>query len=582
MSWQTTDTSGGAAAHEAAGGWVLWLLGAAAGVGVLLWVWAGVAGAVFGAGWPHLSIAQLSRVVTRVWSHLGDPRRAYPPAVQQGLPGPVGFYAALVPVLAAATGVCWAVMALRTHARELGGDGGARMATGRELRALDGRRGPVEGRLALGYQRRRRLVRCEARHSAVGFGPTQSWKSTGLEIPNILEWGGCVIASSAKVDLIRDTIRRRRQVGSVWVFDPFGLSGERSHTWSPTASCDTWDSAKRQARRLAWAAQLDSRVDGGGEAKFWDALARQYLAPLLLAANRARRDVRVLLRWTASDREDAVRQALRIDPETGGERDLHELSLDCQEALEALRAFSTQPDKTQRSVRTTARTLLEVYEYHAVQRSAEGSEITSDEILDGGSTLYLLADPHQAELGRPLFVALLGELVDAAYERANRAGGRLPFPLLLALDEAGNAAPLPNLAQVASTCSDLGLVLLTMFHDLPQARQTYGAEQAGTLVNNHRAKLLLPGMTDRDTLRYFAELLGQQTVKVTSTTRGHGGESTSEQSQRVPLRAVDELRQLPDEHALVVYGRLPPAVIRLRLSFKDRRLRRLAAVRERA
>jgi type IV secretory pathway TraG/TraD family ATPase VirD4 len=211
------------------------------------------------------------------------------------------------------------VVAVHRRVRALDAGEGARMARTGELRALQSRRAPVGARLALGYQRRR-LVWCEPRHSAVGFGPTQSWKSTGLEIPNILEWPGCVIASSAKVDLIRDTIGRRRELGRVWVFDPFGLSGERSHTWSPIGSCSTWDAAKRQARRLTWAAQLDSRVEGG-DARFWDALARQYLAPLLLAGNRAGRDVRVLLRWTASDREDAVRQALRTDPATGAERE---------------------------------------------------------------------------------------------------------------------------------------------------------------------------------------------------------------------------------------------------------------------
>jgi hypothetical protein len=42
------------------------------------------------------------------------------------------------------------------------------------------------------------------------------------------------------------------------------------------------------------------------------------------------------------------------------------------------------------------------------------------------------------------------------------------------------------------------------------------------------------------------------------------------------LLAPEALRQLPDGHALLLYGRLAPARLRLRLWFEDRHLRRLA------
>jgi hypothetical protein len=40
--------------------------------------------------------------------------------------------------------------------------------------------------------------------------------------------------------------------------------------------------------------------------------------------------------------------------------------------------------------------------------------------------------------------------------------------------------------------------------------------------------------------------------------------------------APEALRQLREGHALLLYGRLPPAVLRLRMWFADRRLRELA------
>ena len=49
-------------------------------------------------------------------------------------------------------------------------------------------------------------------------------------------------------------------------------------------------------------------------------------------------------------------------------------------------------------------------------------------------------------------------------------GGRSPDPLLLCLDELGNAAPIPNLAEVASTAPSHNIQLVSIFHDIAQAR----------------------------------------------------------------------------------------------------------------
>ncbi len=170
----------------------------------------------------------------------------------------------------------------------------------------------------------------------------------------------------------------------------------------------------------------------------------------------------------------------------------------------------------------------------------------------------------------------MSEIVDRAYERATLAGGRLELPLLLCLDEAGNVAPLPNLAEIASTAPSHNIQLVSIFHDLAQARSRYG-RQTETVVNSHRARMLLPGVADLDTLRYFAGLVGEEEARELSRTTGAGGVTRTSGWRRRPLVAAEALRQLRNGHALLLYGRLPPAVIRLRMWFADRRLRKLAA-----
>jgi type IV secretory pathway TraG/TraD family ATPase VirD4 len=261
----------------------------------------------------------------------------------------------------------------------------------------------------------------------------------------------------------------------------------------------------------------------------------------------------------------------------GEARDDAELA-DAHAAYDAVRAFAAQADRTRGSIEATAQALLRAYRFARVARSAESSEITADRLLDEAATLYLIGDAKASKLLRPLFLALLGEIVDRAYERATLAGGRLALPLLLCLDEAGNVAPLPNLAEIASTAPSHNIQLVSIFHDLTQARSRYG-RQAETVINSHRARMLLPGVADLDTLRYFAGLLGEEEAREITRTTGAGGASRSTGRRRRPLLAAEALRQLPDREALLIYGRIAPVRVRLRLWFEDRRLRRLAGAR---
>jgi type IV secretion system protein VirD4 len=548
---------------------VLTVIGGAALVAGTLWLWGGLAGALFGSGWPRLGLGQLLGVMIRLPARLSDPAGAWPAAARAHLPGAGGFYAALG--VLAGTGGGLAVLVDRAGGGVLArrGRDGARWARPGELRGLTSARRTRGDRLVLGRRGARRLY-AEHRHALVAFGPPQSGKSAGIAVPALLEWTGPAVASSIKTDLLSATGARRAALGEVLVFDPFGLAQTRSHTWSPLHGADTWDGALEVAWRLASAGELDRRGVEGGD--FWAVAAEQRLAPLLYAAAAGGAGMDSVVRWVHGQGARELDETLaRI---TGEAQDDEQLA-GAHAAYDAVRAFETQADRTRTSIEATAQTLLRAYRFQRVLRSAQSSEITADRLLDGAATLYLIGDAKASKLLRPLFLALLGEIVDRAYERATLAGGALERPLLLCLDEAGNVAPLPHLAEIASTAPSHNIQLITIFHDLAQARSRYG-QQAETVVNSHRARMLLPGVADLDTLRYFAGLIGEEEARDRTHTTGAGGTTRSTARRRRPLIAAEALRQLPDGHALLLYGRIAPTRLRLRLWFEDRRLRRLA------
>jgi type IV secretion system protein VirD4 len=414
-------------------------------------------------------------------------------------------------------------------------------------------------------------MHAEHRHALVAFGPPQSGKSSALAIPALLEWRGPAVASSIKTDLLAATRRRRDALGGAYVFDPFGLTGGRAHTWSPLVQAGTWDGALEVAWRLAAAGEVDQRgVDGGD---FWAIAAEQRLAPLLYAAAVAGKPIDSVVRWAYGQGTRELHESLdRIVRDARDQRALR----DAHAAYDAVRAFEAQADRTRSSIEATAQALMRAYRFTRVAASAHGSEITADRLLDEAATLYLIGDAKASKLLRPIFLALLSEIVDRAYERATLAGGRLEQPLLLCLDEAGNVAPLPNLAEIASTAPSHNIQLVSIFHDLAQARSRYG-RQAETMVNSHRARMLLAGVADLETLRYFSGLVGEEEARDYTRTTGAGGTTRSAALRRRPLVAPEALRQIQEGHALLLYGRLAPTRLALRMWFADRRLRRLAA-----
>jgi type IV secretion system protein VirD4 len=546
-------------------------IGSLLALALLIWVWGGLAGILFGHGWPAVTSSQLPSIISRLPARLSDPSHAWPISVQADLPGPWGFYAALA-LVASAIGLPGFFLARTRSLRPPAP--GASWARRGDLRSLRGR--PLarqrarHQRLALG-RHHGRLLRAEQRHALVAFGPPQSGKSSGLAIPALLEWEGPAVASSIKTDLLGTTLARRRSLGEVLVFDPFELGGAGSHTWSPLRGARTWDGALEVAWRLAAAGELDQRgVDGGD---FWALAAEQRLAPLLYTAAATGAGMDAVVRWVYGQGERELdRTLLEL---SGSAREEAERD-GAHAAYDAVRAFESQADRTRASIEATAQALLRAYRFTRVARSARSCQITAEKLLDGPRTLFVIGDAKTSKLLRPIFLALLSEVVDRAYERATLNGGRLELPLLLCLDEAGNVAPLPNLAEIASTAPSHNIQLVSIFHDLAQARSRF-RQQAETVVNSHRARMLLPGVADLSTLRYFAGLTGEEEAPDRSYTSGSGGTTRSVARRRRPLIAPEALRQLRADRALLLYGRMPPVQVALRLWFKDRRLRNLAA-----
>jgi type IV secretion system protein VirD4 len=241
--------------------------------------------------------------------------------------------------------------------------------------------------------------------------------------------------------------------------------------------------------------------------------------------------------------------------------------------VDAAKASFKREGRHRSSIYTTVETVLSAYEDPIVAATGTRCDITPHRLLDGGChSLYVVAPSHEQRRLRPLFETLLHTVIAFAFEKSSREGQPLDPPLLVVLDEAANIAPLRDLDALASTAAGHGIQLVSVFQDLAQIANRYG-DRAQTVVNNHRAKILLSGISDTQTLEYASRLLGDEEVLQSSVTRGaQGTRSTTESMTLRSLAPAHVLRGIRPGEGVLVYGHLPPARLSLRPWFKERHL----------
>ena len=528
------------------------LLGALLVSSLVVWTAAQVSARVWSGTWLPLSFGDTFPAVLGLANDPGRPAAAFPATAADLVPGALPFWSTFVALTAVPLLTAAWLLRRRASRRAEEQTASARWATKADLKPLIVKK-PTPGRLTLGTAHGK-LLAAEPGHSLLVMGPTQSGKTSGLAIPAILEWEGPVVATSVKTDLLDDTLAARTRRGDVWVYDPTAsVRDVPASTWSPLAACTDWQGALRTATWLTEAAREGSFHD----ADFWYANAAKLLAPLLFAAATSGRSMADVVRWVDLQEQ----QDVDLELEVAG----------VPEAIAAFAATTKREERARSSVYTTAETVLRAFADPAVAASAATSEIDPTRLFDGGShTLYVSAPLHEQARLRPLFTALVQTVLMTAYEHA-ADGGRLDPPLLLVLDEAANIAPLRDLAQIASTAAGLGVQLVTVWQDRAQIANRYGSA-ASTVVNNHRAKLVLSGVADIATTNDVAQLAGEAEVDRRSTTvDGEGRVSATEATQSRLLATSSGIRTLRPFRGLLIYGHVRPALIDLHPFWRGQR-----------
>jgi len=430
------------------------------------------------------------------------------------------------------------------------------------------------------------------------IGPSQSGK-TATVVAGILDWEGLAILSSVKNDLFDETVARRLQLGEVFVFDPMRTipelpDGVTRIGWSPLHAARTVPGAIEVSLALLDAAP----TDGVTNANYWSSKGQALLWPILFAAaHDPQATMANVVRWLASQdgntdskteqpgaaapRPDQFSEVRGILGHVGQSTN-QSVAIQARHALEQFDGFFRLDQRTRSDIYSTSQTLVQPWEdpniSYASSRAA-GPVADLSLVLRGRNTLYVSTPLKDASRYAVVFGGLLGSLLrDQAYDVANRYRKALPG-LLCVIDEAGNT-PLRWLPEVASTCSGIGVQLVTAWQSKAQIDATYQA-QSGPMLTNHATKIFFAGASDVETLRYVTFLSGEEEVQQRSVNAdAHMGgyrRGVGDSTIHRPLLLAEVLRQAEPGNAILFHQTLPPAHIEGRYVGSDERLSALSA-----
>lgn len=417
---------------------------------------------------------------------------------------------------------------------------------------------PASGRPYLGAIGRApaRMLAAELEVQPMVVAPPRVGKSSGYVVPWLLDHDGPALVLSTKLDVFEATAPYRRGVGRVWVYDPFGA--RPSAGFSPLVPAGDWAGALRSAEALASAAHPD-QANAANE--FWDKEAASMLAPLLHAGALAGTGMSEILRWLDSRELSAPASVLQ--------------DAGAQAAAEQLLGVGRRDERNRETTVMSALNLLRAYRYPQVAESAR-SDLTPERFLDGeANTIYVIAADHDQEKLRPVILALVSAVYEAAIVKARRAGALDPR-LFMLLDEAANIAPVRNLGSWLSQCGDHGIVIATLWQSIAQIDNRYGRAARDAICAASTAQLFLPPLADPTTTGYLSELLGEEPVANASTSAGlsrHTLNVAREKAAPSPW-----LRQIERGQAFLLYRDLPPAIVRAPGWFEDARFEPYAAL----
>ncbi|MEO1495030.1 MAG: type IV secretory system conjugative DNA transfer family protein [Pseudomonadota bacterium] len=372
------------------------------------------------------------------------------------------------------------------------------------------------------------------------FAPTESGKTTGWAIPNLLHFSGSVVALDIKGELFEETSRFCRGMGQrVLTFSP--SDPNRSSGYNPLALAAATDDPDQR-----WVAILDvsnyiiepqnAQMEGfavSGKALFAACamLAIQRGAPHVAEARR------LLITATSEDFAAYAEQVAYPNAATEFE------------------AAANQEHKILKSyISVVENAGLAVWKDPMVDRVTRRSDIGFDTLRRDATTVYFNVPVKRAKSYAPLIRCFFSDL--AGQLQTIQPGPDEPHKVLMMLDEFDQLGRMDAISAAFKTIRGFGGRIMVISQNVAGLDAIYGRDETRSMLANAGNKVFL-ATDDMETCRYVSEIIGDRTRTAVSRSTKQMAPlaltgSVSEKAEGRRLMKPEEVARLDQDFALVL------------------------------
>jgi type IV secretion system protein VirD4 len=400
---------------------------------------------------------------------------------------------------------------------------------------------------------------CPWDRTAGVIGPQGSGKTLDLLTPALLAAPGAALVTLTKVDdlLLSYTARSDGRPGVV--LDPFAQAdGLLELVWDPIVGCIDPLVAERRAKAFTAGTVKATASSGSGDAaaRFYAAEAAKVLQCYFHAAALAGLTLDRLLEWVARPLATHEPAEILLN-HPGAAHFWHGL----------LKGALTGDDRTAGNTITTVQQAMSLFFQPGIRaRCVPGRDRPATDIaavIRGRGTFYLLGREDTYASASPLMTALTEHILDTALQLANASPwGRLCPPMLACLDELPSTAPLPTLRTRMANERALGISFIYAAQTWRQLASVFGDTDARALFGLTNVLVMFGGSKDVAFNKEVSDLVGTTRVTRTTWQLGQTGGRSAHGDDMLSLRP-EEVRQLPEKHALIVAENSKPIIARL-------------------
>lgn len=388
--------------------------------------------------------------------------------------------------------------------------------------------------------------------NVVIVGSTGSMKTTKYFYPNLLDEAikGSIIVIDPKGELFRDTSFFQQNVCHRKVLRFAPLEPNSSEQYNLLEQCEDSTEVCQLASALLMNGSLSLELSTGkkGGGIEWIQMAEPLLAASMLYCKRLEEPYNTI--------ENALKLIINTPPKV---LDLLLSTSEHEEVRTQYNIFNTvaAANNTAGSIKITLASNMKLFTDSKLALTTCNTTFTADQLRKEPTVLYISFPERKSNYLAPFIAPFITQMID----RLTDSYSYKSEPITMLLDEFANIGIINNFQNHVAVSRSRKISYSICLQSLSQLNQNYGRENANTILNNLKTKIILGGLSDSGSLEYFEDLAGKSVINTMSENVDKDGKSTF--SYNTQVRNVinkDEIRRLGEHEALIIMSNRQPVL----------------------